>query len=158
MPPPQPPALDPESLIPRTGCALPEPYRSQVLPRSKLGIGDALGLTQFGVNLTTLFPGKVSTLRHAHSREDEFIYVVEGEVTLHTDAGEQRLTRGMCAGFPGGSLDGHRLLNRGSQPARYLEVGSRIPEDSVSFVDDDLLLNRHADGSMSFTRKDGSPR
>src|SRR5512145_1912332 len=92
-----PPALDPQEITPRTHSGYPEPYRSRVLPRSKRPLGDALGLTRIGVNLTTLSPGKESSMRHWHSHEEELIYVLEGELVLRTDAGEQTLTPGMCA-------------------------------------------------------------
>ena len=119
------PALDPMSLEPRTGSGYPEPYRSRVLPREKRQLGNALGLTTIGINHTILPPGKESSMRHWHTHEEEFIYVLAGEVVLITDAGEQTLTAGMCAGFPLGTSDGHHLVNRSSQPAVYLEVSNR---------------------------------
>src|SRR5215204_2862276 len=106
------PALDPASVAPRSTSGYPEPFRSRVLPREKRALGDALGLTHIGVNLTTLPPGKESSMRHHHTREDELVYVLEGEVVLVTDAGEQILVAGTCAGFPAGSGDGHHLINR----------------------------------------------
>src|ERR1043165_4457962 len=119
------PALDPMSLPPRTSSGYPEPYRSRVLPREKRALGDACGLTKIGVNLTTLPAGKESSMRHWHTREDEFIYVVEGEIVLRTDEGETIVRAGMCAGFPAGSGNGHQLINRSTAPARYLEVSNR---------------------------------
>ena len=116
------PAVDPRSLEPHTGCGYPEPFRSRVLPREKRRLGDAAGLTRIGINLTTLAPGRESSMRHWHTHEDEFIFVLEGEVVLRTDAGEQALTAGMCAGFPAGSRDGHQLVNRGARPAVYLSL------------------------------------
>src|SRR5687767_2082128 len=107
----RPPALDPSTLKPRTGSGYPEPYRSRVLPREKRALGEALGLTRVAVNLTTLPPGKESSMRHWHTCEDELVFVIEGEVILRTDEGEQLLRAGMCAGFPGGAQDGHQLLN-----------------------------------------------
>src|SRR5262249_58192945 len=103
----KPPALDPATVAPRSTCGYPEPFRSRVLPREKRALGDALGLTKFGVNLTTLPPGKESSMRHFHTLEDEMVFVLEGEVVLRTDEGEQLLTAGTCAGFPAGSRDGH---------------------------------------------------
>src|SRR5262252_5738294 len=94
------PALDPLTVAPRNSSGYPEPFRSRVLPREKRALGDALGLTKFGVNLTTLPPGKESSMRHYHTREDELVFVLEGEVVLVTDEGEQVLTAGMCSGFP----------------------------------------------------------
>src|SRR5919202_1150082 len=94
------PALDPQAVPPRATSGYPEPFRSRVLPREKRALGDALGLTRIGINLTTLPPGKESSMRHHHTHEDEFVFVLEGEVVLRTDEGEQVLSAGMCAGFP----------------------------------------------------------
>lgn len=154
------PALEPLSLAPRTGSGYPEPYRSRCVPREKRGLGDALGLTKIGINHTVLPPGKESSMRHWHTYEDEFIYMLSGEVVLVTDAGEQVLTAGMCAGFPaspdGKAGDGHQLVNRGSEPAVYLEVSNRDPRDSAVYSDVDLKFER-VDGAVVFTHKDGSP-
>lgn len=151
------PALDPATVAPRTHSTYPEPYRARVLPREKRALGDALGLTKVGVNLTTLGPGKHSALRHFHTREDELVYVLEGEVTLVTDGGEQTLGPGMCAGFPAGVRDGHHLVNRTDAPARYLEISNRDADDSAEYPDDDLAYAKGPDGAPVFTRKDGSP-
>src|SRR5437870_13339781 len=94
------PALDAADVEPRSSSGYPEPFRSRVLPREKRALGDALGLTKIGVNLTTLPPGKESSMRHFHTREDELVFVLEGEIVLRTDEGEQVLTTGMSAGFP----------------------------------------------------------
>jgi uncharacterized cupin superfamily protein len=145
------PALDPAELAPRSTSGYPEPYRSRVLPREKRALGDALGLTKIGVNLTTLMPGKESSMRHWHTHEDELVFVVEGEVVLRTDAGEQLLTAGMCAGFPAGSTDGHQVVNRSDRPARYLEISNRDDADAAEYSDVDLAYRGGA-----FTRKDGS--
>lgn len=150
-------AIDPATLEPRTGSLYPEPFRSQVLPREKRALGDAFGLTKIGVNLTTLPPGKVSSMRHWHTLEDELVYVIEGELILVTDEGEQRIGPGMCAGFPAGSRNGHQLANRSSAPARYLEIGSRDDDDSAEYPDDDLAYQRDDSGRVRFTRKDGAP-
>src|SRR6187455_992415 len=104
------PALDPMSVTPRTSSGYPEPYRSRVLPREKRALGDACGLTKIGINLTTLPPGKESSMRHWHTHEEEFIYVLSGEVVLVTDIGEQVLKAGTCAGFALGTRDGHCLI------------------------------------------------
>ena len=146
------PALDPTTLEPRTGSGYPEPYRSRVLPREKRALGDALGLTRIGVNLTTLMPGRESSMRHWHTHEDELVYVLEGEVTLVTDAGEQTLVAGHCAGFAAGSRDGHQFVNRGERPAVYLEISNRDPADEAHYPDVDLLYS-----GGSFTRRDGTP-
>src|SRR5512143_2302037 len=108
----KPPALDPATVSARSSSGYPEPFRSRVLPREKRALGDALGLTKIGVNLTRLMPGKESSMRHWHTLEDELIYVLEGEVVLVTDGGEQTLVAGTCAGFPAGSRDGHQFVNR----------------------------------------------
>lgn len=153
------PALDPMSLTPRTGSGYPEPYRSRVLPREKRALGDALGITKFGVNHTTLPPGKESSMRHWHTREEEFIFVLSGEVVLRTDGGEQVLKAGMCAGFPvsadGKTGDGHQLVNRSTEPAVYLEISNRDKADQAVYPDVDLQF--HGTGAaVMFTRKDGS--
>lgn len=153
----KPPALDPTAVSPRTGAFLPEPYRSRVVPREKRALGDAVGLTRIGVNLTTLLPGKESSIRHYHSHEDEFIFVLEGEVVLRTGEGEQLLTPGMCAGFRAGTHDGHQLVNRTDRPARYLEMSNRDPLDSVEYPGEDLKCVRDAGGTPRFSKKDGTP-
>lgn len=148
--------LDPKELTPRCTSGYPEPFRSRVLPREKRALGDAFGLTKVGVNLTTLPPGKESSMRHFHTHEDELVFIVEGEVTLVTDDGDQRLTAGMCAGFPAGSRNGHQLVNRSGRPVRYLEVSNRDPNDIAEYPDVDLAYGKTADGKAVFTRKDGS--
>jgi uncharacterized cupin superfamily protein len=145
------PALDPQSLEARTGSGYPEPYRSRVVPREKRALGNALGLTKIGINHTTLPPGKESSMRHWHTHEEEFIFVLSGAVVLITDGGEQVLAAGMCCGFPLGTADGHHLVNRGSEPAVYLEVSNRDPLDGADYPDVDLLYR-----GGKFTRKDGS--
>jgi uncharacterized cupin superfamily protein len=127
-----------------------------VLPREKRALGDAAGLTRIGVNLTKLGPGRSSSMRHWHTHEDELIYVLSGDVVLVTDAGEQMLRAGQCAGFPAGHADGHQLVNRGTGPAVYLEISNRDPEDAAHYPDIDLCWN--APGSPGkYTHKDGRP-
>jgi uncharacterized cupin superfamily protein len=145
------PALDPMTLEPRTGSGYPEPYRSRVVPREKRALGKALGLSKIGINHTTLPPGKESSMRHWHSHEEEFIFILSGEVMLRTDAGEQLLKAGMCCGFPLGTTDGHQLINRSNQPAVYLEVSNRDAADAADYPDVDLLYR-----AGGFTRRDGS--
>jgi uncharacterized cupin superfamily protein len=152
----KPPALDPAAVPPLSRSGYPEPFRSRVLPREKRALGDALGLTKIGVNLTTLPPGKESSMRHFHTHEDELVFVLEGEVVLVTDQGEQLLTAGTCAGFPAGATDGHQLVNRSDRPARYLEISNRDPEDGAAYPDVDLAYRRDPDGRPRFTHKDGS--
>ncbi len=150
------PALDPGTVSPRTGSAYPEPFRSRVVPREKRALGDAVGLTRIGVNLTTLFPGKESSIRHCHSHEDELVFVLEGEVVLRSDEGEQRLTAGMCAGFRAGSNNAHQVINRSGSPARYLEISNRDAADTAEYPGEDLKYFRAPDGTARFTRRDGS--
>lgn len=151
------PALDPATVTPRTTSMYPEQFRARVMPREKRALGDVLGLSRFGVNLATLAPGKESSLRHHHAREDEFVFILEGEVVLHTNEGEQVLTAGMCAGFPAGSGNGHHLINRSDRPVRYLEVGNRDPADSVLYSDVDLACSKNSAGAWVFTHRDGAP-
>ena len=150
-----PPALDPASVEAKTGSSYPEPFRSRVGERRKRALGDALGLANYGVNLVELPPGALSSMRHWHSKQDEFVYVLEGELVLITDAGEQVLRAGMAAGFPAGSGDGHQMINRSDAPARYLEVGDRSPGDMVTYTDVDLALTENV--TDDFTHKDGTP-
>ena len=154
----QKPALNPGSVAALSRSGYPEPYRARVLPRDRRRLGEALGLTRIGINQTVLLPGKESSMRHWHTHEDEFVYVLEGEVVLRCGVGEQLLRAGMCAGFPAGSEDGHQLINRGDAPAVYLEVSNRDPADSAHYSDPDvdLIWNPpHAPGK--FTRRDGTP-
>lgn len=150
------PALDPAAVAATTRTNYPEPFRARVASRIKQRLGDALGLRNFGVNLTTLAPGGQSALRHWHARQDEFIYVLTGELVLVTDAGEQLLAPGMCAGFPAGKADGHCLINRTGRDATYLEIGDRTPGDAATYPDDDLRASAAGTG-WCFTRRDGTP-
>ena len=135
----------------------PEPFAARVAGREKRPLGDLFGLQNFGVNLTRLAPGAVSALRHAHTRQDEFIYVLEGRPTLVTDSGATELEPGMCAGFRAGTGDAHHLVNRTAQDVVYLEVGDRSAGDSAAYPDDDLAASLGPGGAWRFTRKDGSP-
>lgn len=134
----------------------PEPFASRMAGREKRPLGDLFGLTRFGVNLTRLGPGAVSALRHAHSHQDEFVYVLEGHPVLVTDRGETPLAPGMCAGFQAGTGDAHHLVNRGTEDVVYLEIGDRTPGDAVTYPDDDIRAAL-VDGKWRFTRKDGTP-
>jgi len=149
------PAIDPAAVPAVTGSRYPEPFKSRVSGRRKQRLGDALGLKNYGVNLATIPPGAVSALRHWHSHEDEFIYILSGELLLITNDGEQKLTPGRCAGFPAGKADGHYLINRTQRDAVYLEVGDRRPEDAVIYPDDDIAGQATPQGRR-FTRKDGT--
>jgi uncharacterized cupin superfamily protein len=151
------PALDPTTVTARTTTGYPtDEMRRAVAGRTKRALGDALGLTTFGVNLTRLEPGASSALRHWHCRQDEFVYVLEGKLTLVTDEGEQLLGPGTCAGFPGGVPNGHHLVNRSSAPAVYLEVGDRLPGDGAEYPDHDLTVRATASG-WRYAHKDGRP-
>lgn len=119
-------------------------------------LGAHVGLTAFGVNLCRVEPGGQTSYRHAHTIQDEFVWVLEGEVVLRTDGGEQRLTAGTCAGFKAGTGDGHQFVNRSEEDALLLVVGDRGPGDAVEYPDDDLAA-RHDGTTYRFTRKDGSP-
>ena len=154
----QPPALDPRTLEAQSRSGYPAPYAARVLPRAVRRLGVALGLTRIGVNLATLLPGKESSMRHWHTHEDEFVYLLEGEVVLRTDGGEQLLQPGMCAGFPAGSTDGHQLINRGDQPALYLVVSNRDPADRGYYSDPDVdLMFSPPHAPRQFTHRDGTP-
>ena len=135
----------------------PPDLAAKVAGREKRPLGDRFGLKKFGVNLTRLAPGAASSLRHAHEKQDEFVYVLEGEPTLVTDAGATPLAPGMCAGFPAGTGNAHHLVNRTERDVLYLEIGDRSPGDSASYPDDDLLAVLGGDGKWRYTRKDGTP-
>jgi uncharacterized cupin superfamily protein len=147
--------VDPAAIEPRVGSIYPEPFRAVSAGREKQALGNLAGLTQFGVNLTRLKPGAASALRHWHVEEDEFIYVLEGEATLITDAGEQVLGPGMAAGFPAGKEDGHHLVNKSQADVLYLEIGSRHPGEEAHYPDVDLQMRR-VDGEIRFFHKDGT--
>ncbi|UBF26026.1 cupin domain-containing protein [Kovacikia minuta CCNUW1] len=147
--------IDPQEVPDSTGTLYPEPFKSRVAGRVKKRLGNAVGLKNFGVNLTTLKPGNCSALRHWHTKQDEFIYVLDGEITLITNDGEQVLKPGMVAGFPAGEANGHHLINRSGTTAVYLEVGDRTADDEVTYPDDDLIANYSPNGWV-FTHKDGS--
>jgi uncharacterized cupin superfamily protein len=156
VPPPRPPALDPATVPVREGAGYPAGLGAPCEKRRKQALGDAAGLTRFGVNLVRLPPGQASALRHWHAREDEFVYVLEGELVLVTDGGEQVLRPGMAAGFPAGKADGHHLINRGKGEAVYLEVGDRAADETVQYPDADLRLERRGT-SRVFLHRDGTP-
>ena len=139
----------------RKGSRYPAPFNAACAARARQALGDAAGLTDFGVNLLRLAPGVWSSQRHWHSAEDEFVFVVEGEVVLVTDAGEEILRTGDCAGFKAGIMDGHHLQNRSQHDAVLLEIGSRkTAEDEGEYSDIDL---RFLKGHAGYARKDGTP-
>ena len=153
MPAPQLPAFDPRDVPESNATAYPEPLRAVNLHRYNRRLGDHAGLQNYGVVMTRIVPGGQSSHRHAHSRQDEFIYVLEGEVTLVEDGGETVLRAGDCAAFPKGTGNGHHLINRSSAMAVYLEVGSRHPQDLTTCSDIDMMSS-NADGR--FVHKDGA--
>lgn len=146
--------LDLSSIPVMTGTGYPDPFAEAVSGRSRQALGDAGGITQFGVNMVELQPGAASSQRHWHSREDEFVMVVSGELTLITDEGETLMRAGDCAAFPAGRPNGHHLVNRGWGTALFLVVGSRSKEDRATYPDIDLLYDGSTD---SYTRRDGTP-
>jgi uncharacterized cupin superfamily protein len=134
----------------------PEPFASRMAGREKRPLGDLFRLSNFGVNLTRLAPGAISALRHAHSKQDEFVYILSGRPTLRTNAGDTQLAPGMCTGFKAGSGDAHHLVNRTDEDVVYLEVGDRAPGDQGSYPDDDIEAAM-IDGRWRFRHKDGAP-
>lgn len=134
----------------------PEPFFSRMAKREKRQLGDVFGLKNFGVNLTRLAPGGESALLHRHTTQDEFVYILEGEPTLVTDAGEVALRPGMCAGFPARGL-AHQIVNRTDGDVVYLEIGDRLPGDEGSYPNDDIAASMGADGQWRFIHKDGRP-
>jgi len=134
----------------------PEKFAARLGGRVKRQLGEQFGLTIFGVNLTHLPPGAMSALRHAHTMQDEFVYILEGAPTLITNAGETQLKPGMCAGFKAGTGDAHHLVNRGATDVVYLEIGDRTRGDEVDYPDDDIVAVKNSDGTRKFTRKDGT--
>jgi uncharacterized cupin superfamily protein len=141
---------------PRTRASnYPEPSAARMAGRRKQPLGDLFGLSNFGVNLTRLAPGAMSALRHAHSKQDEFVYILQGHPTLHTDEGRTNLSPGMCAGFKAGNGNGHHLINETGNEVIYLEIGDRTPGDEGSYPDDDLKALM-VEGKWKFVHKDGT--
>jgi uncharacterized cupin superfamily protein len=148
------PKIDVDQVPVRSGTDYPPPFDERCRERRRQGLGDAAGLTQFGVNLQRLPPGQWSAQRHWHTAEDEFVYVLAGEGVLVTDAGEQTLKPGDCAGFPAGAPNGHHIQNRSDRELVLLEVGSRRPgEDGCDYPDIDMVAPAGADG---YLRRDGT--
>lgn len=144
-------------VAPRTKSSnYPEPFASRMTGREKRPLGDLFDLSNFGVNLTKLLPGAGSALRHAHAKQDEFIYILNGYPVLLTNAGEAQLSPGMCTGFKAGTGNAHQLLNRTNEEVIYLEIGDRSAGDSVVYPDDDIQAN-FVEGKWQFTHKDGTP-
>jgi uncharacterized cupin superfamily protein len=150
-------AFDPRDVEESNATGYPEPFRAANLNRYNRHLGNHTGLQNYGVVMTRIVPGGQSSHRHAHSRQDEFVYVLEGDVTLETNAGEQILSAGMCAGFPAGAGDAHRFVNHAAADTVLLVVGDRTANDEVSYPDIDMHLQPLADGTRRFTHKDGTP-
>lgn len=150
-------AIHIDDVDPRVGSGYPEAFREHVATRRRRVLGDLFGLGDFGVNQVELPPGAWSSQRHWHTLEDEFIYVLTGELTLVNDLGQERLGPGMFAGFPAGEENGHHLVNNGNSPATYLEIGSRKHGDEAFYPDVDLQWVNDKGGENTFTHRDGTP-
>ena len=150
------PAFDPLVIEGEVRNPYPPPNDTVLNGKSRRALGDANGLTQFGVNITDMEPGAVSALRHWHTAEDEFIYIIEGTPTLVTDGGEEILRPGICACFPANSGDAHRLENHSDSIVRFIEVGHRSAMEDVHYPDDDMVMEKTEDGARSFRHIDGT--
>jgi len=150
------PKIDISKISVDTRTGYPSPFDRVVVGRERRRLGNAAGLDQFGVNMTTLKPGAASSLRHWHEKEDEFVYVLEGEIVLVEDDGEMVLRPGDAAGFKANCRNGHHLINRSNRDAVYLEVGTRSKYESVDYPDVDLKVVRD-DAGMRYTHKNGEP-
>jgi uncharacterized cupin superfamily protein len=149
------PIIDQSRCPKKTGSIYPEPYASMMKGRTSLRLGEAGGLTQYGVNLVSLDPGALSSLRHWHRNEDEFVMVTEGECTLIDDMGEHIMRPGDCAAFPANDGNGHHLVNRTDRIAKFLVVGTKAPREVGTYSDVDLRVEMEG-GKARFTYKDGS--
>lgn len=147
--------LDLSAVPVKTGSIYPEPYAGMMAGRSSLRLGDAGGLTQFGVNIVRLEPGALSSLRHWHLNEDEFVIMTSGECVLVQDAGETVMRVGDCAAFPAGHPDGHQFINRTDTVATFLVVGTRAREEVATYSDVDMKVHVGG-GKARFTYKDGT--
>lgn len=151
------PRLDLAAIPFRGGSTYPGRLADAVAGRSSQGLGDAGGLTQFGANLVRLEPGAISSLRHYHMEQDEFVMVTQGICTLIDDAGEHEMRPGDCAAFPAGDTNGHHLKNKTDAPAAFLVIGTRTPTETAYYSDLDMMVRDGTDARDRFTRKDGSP-
>jgi uncharacterized cupin superfamily protein len=150
------PKIDLASAPVRVGSDYPAPYATDFAQRRRVRLGDAAGLTQFGVNLATLPAGSMSSLRHWHEVEEEMVVVLEGTLTLVEDGGESALGPGDVAGFPAGIANGHHLVNRTDRPAVFLEIGTRPDRDRCHYADVDMIAVDE-NGATRYVRRDGSP-
>jgi uncharacterized cupin superfamily protein len=147
---------DPMAIEPRRGTIYPDRFKKGYEGRLKRALAGPLGLTQFGVNVTTLEPGSCSAERHWHAREDECVYILSGEVVLVTDEGERVLKPGMAAGFAAGVANGHHLINRSGKPVTFLEIGTSSPDEVATYPDIDLHIVTTADTPKAY-HKNGEP-
>ena len=147
----------PADLSESNASSYPEPFREEQRKRYTRRLGDHAGLKNYGVNLVRVLPDGQSSARHTHSKQDEFVYVVEGEFVLVTDAGRETVGPGTCIGFPAGTGDGHHFLNLTQKDAIFLVIGDRTAGDEVTYPDIDLELKAGPDGVRGFRRKDGTP-
>jgi len=154
---PGPCGFNPLMLPESNATSYPDPYRAENRRRWNRRLGEHAKLRNFGVNLTRIVPGGQSSHRHAHTRQDEFVYVLEGRVELETDAGTEVLRPGMCAGFPAGTGNAHRFVNRSAADVLLLVIGDRTADDEVSYLDIDMHGRMESDGKYSFMHKDGRP-
>ena len=150
------PKIDVTKVPVKSGSLYPAEFQSECRGRHRQALGDAVGLTQFGVNITRIEPGQASSLRHCHAEEDEFILMLEGELVLVENDGETVLKPGDAAGFKAGSGIAHRLLNRSARDAVYLEVGTRSVTEHVRYPDVDLMLVRDGQGRR-YLHNNGEP-
>jgi uncharacterized cupin superfamily protein len=150
------PKIDIDKLPVDASSAYPEEFRHEIVGRERKRLGNAAGLDQFGVNLCRLKPGAASSQRHWHQHEDEFVYMLDGEVVLAEDGGETILRPGDAAGWKAGVANGHRLINRASRDAVFLEIGTRSPRDVVDYPDIDMRMERD-EKRRGYLRKDGTP-
>lgn len=148
--------LDLATVPVKTGSIYPPPYGAMMAGRSSLRLGQAAGLTQFGVNLVTLQPGALSSLRHWHRAEDEFVMVTQGECVMITEDGDEVMRPGDCVGFPANTPDGHHFVNRSDAPARFLVIGSKARSEVATYSDIDMVMTIE-DGAARFAYRDGSP-
>jgi uncharacterized cupin superfamily protein len=150
------PKIDIKTVSPQRTTTYPKEFAPVIAGREKQRLGDVVGLTQFGVNVTRIKPGSASALRHWHEQEDEFIYMLEGELVLAENDGETLLKPGDAAGFKAGSSNGHCLINRSSRDSLYLEIGTRAASERVHYCDVDLIMERDGAGPRYLSRS-GAP-
>lgn len=151
------PKIDLAAAVTRTGSIYPSPYAEMVAGRSYIRLADSGGLTQFGANIAILAPGAQSSLMHTHSHEDEFVMVLSGRLVLETQVGEEEMGPGDCAAFPAGGGEFHHFINRSGEEARFLVIGTRLPDDTVTYPEEvDMVIEKRA-GANRILHRDGTP-